>query len=64
MDKVHKVYVKKAMCAPDLMNKDDFLEMKRLSPDQKCHMCLLVLETKIRVELIYVTKALGQLVHI
>ena len=64
MDKVHKVYVKKAMCAPDLLTKVDFDGMQRLTPEQKCHMCLLVMETKIRVELIYVTKALGQLLHL
>ena len=60
----HKLYFKKIMCSPDLVVLEDFIKLTRLTPEEKCHICILIMETKIRVELIYLTKALGQLLHI
>ena len=64
LQKEHKMYIKKIMCSPDLVNLEDFSRLTRLTPEEKCHVCILVMETKIRVELIYLTRALGQLLHI
>ena len=55
----HKIYFKKIMCSPDMVTLEDYSRLTILTPEEKCHICILIMETKIRVELIYFTKALG-----
>ena len=52
----HKVYIKKMMCDPESVSVNDFKELTILIAEERCHMSILVLETKKRVELIYLTK--------
>lgn len=57
----YKAYAKKIMCDPQSVTVADFSEMKSLTPEERCHVCIIAMETKKRVELIYVTKVLSQL---
>ena len=54
-----KGYIKKIMCAPESVTISDFADMTTLTPEERCHVCILVMEVKKRVELIYVTKILS-----
>ena len=54
-----KAYAKKVMCDPRSITEKDFIEITNLSPEDRCHMCILVMEAKKRVELIYFTKVLN-----
>ena len=64
LEKPHKSYIKKIMCDPSNVMVDDFAELNRLTAEERCHVCILVMETKKRVELIYLSRMLSQLVHI
>ena len=59
-----KAYAKKVMCDPRNVGYEDFAEMSILSPEERCHLCILVMEAKKRVELIYFTKILSELIAI
>ena len=63
MHKEHKAYTKKIMCDPKNISATDFQDLKMLTPEERCHVCIIVMETKKRVELLYFTKALSQLIN-
>ena len=60
----HKVYIKKMMCEPQNITKNDFKELTKLRPEDRAHISLLVMETKKRVELIYFTKIMSLLLNL
>lgn len=60
-DKEHKIYIKKIMCQPNEVTQEDYINFSTngLYDSEKCHVCILALETKRQVELLYITKALS-----
>ena len=57
-----KKYIKKVMCAPQTVTGDDFSKFSELLYDsEKCHVCILAMETKKQVSLTYLGKALSDL---
>jgi hypothetical protein len=52
------------MCDPESVSVNDFKELTILSAEERCHMSILVLETKKRVELIYLTKIMSQFANL
>ncbi len=67
-DKINKVlhrdqkaYTKKMISDPESIKIDDLLVTKQLLPEELCHIAIIVMETKKRIELIYVTQALSKL---
>lgn len=56
----YKSYAKKIMCDPNSVSIEDFASTA-LSNEERCHICIIVMETKKRVELIYFTRMLSQL---
>ena len=60
----HKVFIKKIMCEPQNVTQNDFAELDRLQPEERAHVSLIVMETKRRVELIYLTKIMSQFVNL
>lgn len=59
LHKHHKTFFKKVMCAPNNVTKDDFSDMNKLMTEERCHICILIMETKKQVELLFFTKALS-----
>ena len=59
----HKIFIKRLMTEPQNLTFEDFKELTLLTTEERCHVCILVMETKKRVELIFLTKALSQLVN-
>lgn len=55
----HKVYIKRMMCEPHNLTWDDFKGLTKLMPEERAHIGLLVMETKKRVELLYLTKVMS-----
>jgi hypothetical protein len=57
-----KSWIKKIACHPDELEINDMLSSSLL-PEERCHLCILVMETKRRIELLYfgevVSKYLG-----
>jgi hypothetical protein len=47
------------MCDPYNTTRDDFKDLTKLKPEERAHIGLLVMETRRRVELIYVTKIMS-----
>ena len=42
-----KVYIKKLMCQPQDVNKEDYRQFSEwLYDSEKCHVCILAMETK------------------
>lgn len=64
LHKSHKAFAKKVMTDPYRVSIDDFASMKMLTPEERCHICILVMETKKRTELIYVTRQLSELLRL
>ena len=61
----YKAFAKKIMCDPRSVSYQDYAEISSvLSPEDRCHLCILVMEAKKRVELIYFSKILSQLIAI
>ena len=57
-----KTFTKKIMTDPKNVTSADFEEMPALTPEDRAHLCILVMDTKKRVELIFVTKMLSKLI--
>lgn len=55
----HKVYIKRMMCEPHNLTADDFKDLTQLLPEERAHIGILVMETKKRVELLYLTKVMS-----
>ena len=55
----HKVFIKKVMCTPVSITIDAFKQLPMLQPEECAHITLLVMETKMRVQLIHFTKAMS-----
>mgnify|MGYP006950290479 CR=1 FL=1 len=47
------------MCDPKHICYDDFKDLSILTPEERAHISLLVMTTKKRVELIYLTKKMS-----
>jgi len=47
------------MCEPQNITSKDFRELTKLLPEERAHISVLVMETKKRVELIYLTKIIS-----
>ena len=56
--KQHKVYIKKMCCMPHEVTEQDYDDLPMLEPEDKAHLGLIVMETKRRIQLIYLTKIL------
>lgn len=61
---LHKVFIKRIMCEPQNITEQDFRELTKLTPEERCHVCILVMETKKRVEMIYLIRAISELVNL
>lgn len=58
-----KKYIKKVMCTPDQVTQEDYLKFSEILYDsEKCHVCILAMETKKQVSLTYLAKALSEYV--
>ena len=57
-----KALSKKIMCDPLSVTLEDYQEATSLTPEERCHICIIVMETKRRVELLYLTKVLSQFI--
>jgi secreted Zn-dependent insulinase-like peptidase len=56
-----KVYIKKLMCKPQDVTIEDYRNFFNMLYDsEKCHVCILAMETKKQVSMIYVAKALSE----
>ena len=57
-----KVYIKKVGCAPQTVTYEDYYEVspQYLSSGEKCHICVIVMETKSEIELTYLSRAISQ----
>lgn len=56
-----KIYIKKIMCKPqDITIKDYYGFSEMLKDSEKCHVCILAMETKKQVSMIYVARALSE----
>ena len=62
MHRAFKTLAKKIMCNPQSVCLEDFSELTTLTPEERCHLCIIVMEVKKRVELIYVTRTLSELI--
>lgn len=60
----HKVYIKKMFCEPNNITINDFKELTKLLPEERAHIGVIVMETKKRVEMIYVTKVMSLLLSL
>lgn len=60
----HKVYIKKMMCEPQNITIKDFKDLTKLLPEERAHISLMVMETKKRVGLIYLTKIMSLFVNL
>ena len=56
----HKSVIKKMLCDPMKISRDDFNHFTTLRPEELVHIALLVMETKKRVELIYLSQIMTQ----
>lgn len=55
-----KIYIKKVMCNPQDITIDDYNKFSAaLYDSEKCHVCILAMETKRQVGLLYVARALS-----
>lgn len=59
-----KIFFKKIMCEPHNISVQDVVQPTKLTPEERCHVCILVMETKKRVELLFFTRALSQCVNL
>lgn len=58
--KEQKVYIKNVMCYPEKISEEDYRAfMQMLNDSEKCHICILILETKKRIGLTYTARALS-----
>jgi hypothetical protein len=55
----HKVYIRRIMTEPHKLTQDDFAALTKLTPEERAHISVLVMETKRKVELLYLTKVLS-----
>lgn len=55
----HKIYIKRMMCDPNHVCYDDFKDLTILTAEERAHISLLVMTTKKRVELLYLTKMMS-----
>jgi hypothetical protein len=53
-----KIYIKKVGCSPQTVTLQDFNDVSQiLSMSERCHICLIVMETKREIELTYLARA-------
>jgi len=52
------------MCDPKNVTHKDFEELTKLLPEERAHVSIIVMETKRRIELIYLTKIMSQFVNL
>ena len=51
------------MCTPDKVTQEDYQKFSQILYDsEKCHVCILAMETKKQVSLTYLAKALSEYV--
>ena len=57
-----KVYIKKVGCATQTDTYEDYSEVspQYLTSGEKCHICVIVMETKREIELTYLSRAISQ----
>jgi uncharacterized protein YeaO (DUF488 family) len=54
-----KIYIKKLMCNPQDIKHEDYTKFSdNFYDSEKCHVCILAMETKRQVSLLYLAKAL------
>lgn len=53
-----KSWIKKIACHPNQLTSNDMLS-SQLTPEERCHLCILVMETKRRVELLHIARAIS-----
>ena len=62
--KEQKAFIKNVMCYPEQIREDDYRSfMPSLNDSEKCHICILILETKKRIGLTYIARALSQFLN-
>ena len=64
LQRAHKAYAKKIMCTPQKVEPADFEEFEELTAEDRCHISILVMESRKQIELIYFTHTLSQLIQI
>lgn len=56
--KEHKEYIKKIMTEPQNITHKDFGHFSGLTAEDRAHIAIIVMETRKRIELIFVTRAM------
>ncbi|CDW78780.1 sestrin-1 isoform 2 [Stylonychia lemnae] len=60
----HKRFIKKIGCQPNQVTQSEYDELSTLlSTSEKCHICILIMETKKQIELLWLTKAVNQCIN-
>ena len=56
----HKQYIKKIGCYPQKVILQEYQNLSNLlSPSEKCHVCIIIMETKKQIELLFLSKAIN-----
>lgn len=55
-----KIFIKKIGCSPQTTTIQDYMSLSTiLTPSEKCHICIIVMETKKMIELLYLSQAVN-----
>ena len=61
---IQKSYIKNAGCLQKKVSFEDFINLSgQLESSEKCHVCILIMETKKKIELLYLSKAVNQFLN-
>jgi sestrin len=57
---MQKVYIKKIGCSPQEVTKQDYQNLSgMLTAPERCHICILAMESKKQIELLFLAKAVS-----
>jgi hypothetical protein len=60
----HKQFIKKAGCFPQQLTLQEYQNLSNLlSAPEKCHICIIVMETKKQIELLCLSKAVNSFIN-
>jgi sestrin len=58
---VRQVFIKKVVCSPNELTQMDYIKMSDILDDsERCHICIIAMEAKKQLELIYLAKAIKE----
>lgn len=57
----HKNCIKTIMCKPESVTFDHYKELMQLTAEERTHICILVMESRKRIELLHLTRVVSML---